>query len=204
MQVHPQVYSTLHTMLILMDIEIYMLPTHQIIEFNYLHKVEILRKTHPTIVIMFRIGSFTATTAAGTGSAGSALSQLNGPTDIYVDPNRNMYILDTTNYRVLRWKVGEPLGYVVAGGNSWGSALTQITTSYAIFVDSQRNVYVSENGNHRVTMWSPLNTTTGVLVRDIACLKKQNFICTYGMLGGRRKWCWKCSRSFKFSLGYIC
>lgn len=75
-----------------------------------------------------------------------------------------MYILDTTNYRVLKWKVGEPLGTIVAGGNSWGSSLTQITTSYALFVDSQRNVYVSEYGNHRVTMWSPLNTTTGILV----------------------------------------
>ena len=84
-----------------------------------------------------------------------------------------MYILDTNNYRVLRWKVGEPLGFVVAGGNSWGSALTQITTSYAIYVDSQRNVYVSENGNHRVTMWSPTNTTTGVLVCDLLiCHKK--------------------------------
>ena len=110
------------------------------------------------------IGSFTATTIAGTGTAGAALSQLNNPTDIYLDPNRNMYILDTNNYRVMRWKVGEPMGFIVAGGNSWGAALTQITTSYAIFVDNQRNVYVSESGNHRVTMWSASNTTAGVLV----------------------------------------
>lgn len=75
-----------------------------------------------------------------------------------------MYILDTSNYRVLRWKVGEPMGFVVAGGNGWGSALTQITTSYAMFVDNQRTVYVSEYSNHRVTMWSASNTTNAVLV----------------------------------------
>ena len=80
-----------------------------------------------------------------------------------------MYILDTSNYRVLQWQFGEPFGYVVAGGNGAGSALTQITTSYAMFVDSQSNIYVSEYSNHRVTLWLSTNTTSGTLVR-IYCL----------------------------------
>ena len=75
-----------------------------------------------------------------------------------------MYILDSTNYRVLKWRLGDPLGYVMAGGNGAGSSLTQITTSYAMFVDSQYNIYVSEYSNHRVTKWSPTNTTAGILV----------------------------------------
>lgn len=75
-----------------------------------------------------------------------------------------MFILDTTNYRVLRWKLGEPMGTVVAGGNSWGANLNQITTSYAMFVDSLQNVYVSEYGNHRITLWSVTNRTSGTLV----------------------------------------
>ena len=101
---------------------------------------------------------------AGTGTAGSSYSQLNNPSAIYIDANRVMYILDTSNYRVLRWRIGEPLGYVVAGGHSAGSSLTQITTSYAMFVDSQYNIYISEYGNHRVTMWLSTNTTAGILV----------------------------------------
>ncbi len=75
-----------------------------------------------------------------------------------------MYILDNSNYRVLRWKIGDSLGYIVAGGNSAGSSLTQITTSYAMLVDAQHNIYVSEYANHRITMWSVTNTTSGVLV----------------------------------------
>lgn len=75
-----------------------------------------------------------------------------------------MYILDSTNYRVLRWRIGEPLGSVIAGGNSWGASLTQISTSYAMFVDSQLNVYVSDAGNNRVTRWLATNRTSGILV----------------------------------------
>ena len=75
-----------------------------------------------------------------------------------------MFILDGSNYRVLRWQKGEPVGIIVAGGNGGGAAFTQIGTSYAMFVDSQYNIYVSENTNHRVTKWFNGNTTTGLLV----------------------------------------
>jgi hypothetical protein len=75
-----------------------------------------------------------------------------------------MYILDTSNYRVLKWTVGDPLGYVVAGGNGAGSSLTQISTSYGMFVDSQLNIYISDSTNCRVTKWLSTNTTSGILV----------------------------------------
>ena len=75
-----------------------------------------------------------------------------------------MYILDTTNYRVMRWQIGEPMGYVVAAGAGGGAALTQIDTAYGLFVDSQGNIYISEYGNHRVTFWTPTNASYGTLV----------------------------------------
>ncbi|CAF4169007.1 unnamed protein product [Rotaria sp. Silwood2] len=113
----------------------------------------------------FPRGTLTGITVAGSsGSYGSTYAQLYNPHAIYVDSNRVMYILDTTNYRVLRWQFGDPFGHVVAGGNGAGAALTQITTSYALFVDSQSNVYVSEYSNHRVTLWLSINTTSGILV----------------------------------------
>jgi hypothetical protein len=106
----------------------------------------------------------TGTTIAGSGSYGSDYSELYNPSAIYVSPSRTMYILDTTNYRVLRWQFGDPLGYVVVGGNSAGSSLTQISTSYGMFVDSQYNIYISDAGNNRVTLWLSTNTTSGILV----------------------------------------
>lgn len=99
-----------------------------------------------------------------TGSWGSSLSQLRNPYDLHVTPNRTMFILDTSNYRVLQWQLGDPMGYVVAGGNGNGGAFNQIGVSYAFFVDGQYNVYVSEYGNHRVTKWTSNNISAGVLV----------------------------------------
>ena len=75
-----------------------------------------------------------------------------------------MYILDSSNCRVLKWKLGDPLGYVVAAGRGCGSQFYQISTSYSMFVDPSGNIYVSDNTNHRVTLWSSTNTTSGILV----------------------------------------
>ncbi|CAF4732949.1 unnamed protein product, partial [Rotaria magnacalcarata] len=75
-----------------------------------------------------------------------------------------MYILDTSNYRILKWRLGEPLGYVIVGNQAAGSGLNQISTSYAMFVDNQYNIYVSDSGNSRVVKWLATNTTAGILV----------------------------------------
>jgi hypothetical protein len=76
-----------------------------------------------------------------------------------------MYILDSYNYRVLKWTSGDPLGYIVAGGSGSGTAFTQIGISYGLFIDSMLNIYISEQGNNRVTKWFFGNTTAGTLVR---------------------------------------
>ena len=111
-------------------------------------------------------GSTTGTTIAGiTSSAGASYSQLNSPTAIFLDGSNPMFILDSSNCRILRWQIGEPMGFPVAGDHGCGSSLTQIDTSYAMFIDQQMNIYISEYANHRVTLWSPSNLTAGVLVR---------------------------------------
>ena len=75
-----------------------------------------------------------------------------------------MYILDTSNCRVLRWSPGDPLGFLVAGDGNCAATLNRITTSYGMFVDSSSNIYISDFGNHRVVLWTPANTTYGTLV----------------------------------------
>jgi hypothetical protein len=75
-----------------------------------------------------------------------------------------MYILDTSNYRVLKWNLGDPFGTVIAAGHGNGAALTQIGTSYAMCFDNQNNIYISEYSNHRVTKWINGNNSMGQLV----------------------------------------
>lgn len=76
-----------------------------------------------------------------------------------------MYILDTFNYRVLRWQIGEPRGFVVVGGRGNGAGFDRMGDTYAMFIDANWNIYISEYTNHRVTLWYQGNTTAGTLVR---------------------------------------
>ena len=118
------------------------------------------------IIFLLPTGSNVGTTVAGiTGSPGSSLAQLNNPSAIYVDQNDAMYILDTSNCRVLQWDLGDPFGRVLVNGRGCGSTLDRIGTSYAMFIDSQWNIYVSENTNHRVTKWMNGNNVVGQIVR---------------------------------------
>ena len=111
------------------------------------------------------LGSNAGTTIAGvTSSSGGARSLLYYPHAIDVTEGGTMFILDTYNFRVLRWQAGEPLGFLVAGGNGNGGSFNQLGYSYALFVDQQQNIFISDNSNHRIVRWSASNTTSGTLV----------------------------------------
>ena len=97
-------------------------------------------------------------------AAGSTRSELYQPTAILVDVNSVMYILDSMNYRVLRWVTGEPLGTVIVGGRGTGAQFDRIGRSFAMFMDSQQNIYISDNTNNRVTRWAAGNNTISTLV----------------------------------------
>ncbi len=116
----------------------------------------------------YAFGTNIGLTIAGvTGSSGSTYAQLSNPSEVYVDMNDNMYILDSSNYRVLKWKLGDKLGSIVVNGRGSGTTLDKIGVSYAMCFDNQNNVFVSEYGNHRVTKWLITNNTVGQLVNFI-------------------------------------
>ncbi|CAF1614150.1 unnamed protein product [Rotaria magnacalcarata] len=96
-----------------------------------------------------RIQKFVGGSATGTAVTNLTLSN---PCDLYVDNNNVLYILDTSNYRVLRWS--NNVVTVVAGGFGAGSTYDKMSTSYSMFIDASYNIYVSDYGNHRVALWS--------------------------------------------------
>ena len=122
--------------------------------------------------IFIEIGSTKGSSATnvaglpGNGVAGNGYSQLSSPTDIAVDSDGTMYILDAGNYRVMKWLRDEPLGFRVAGNESSGSALNQIAHSYDLHLDNDGNIYISEYGNHRVSKWWKGTTGAGIVVSD--------------------------------------
>ncbi|CAF2865545.1 unnamed protein product [Rotaria sp. Silwood2] len=64
-----------------------------------------------------------------------------------------LYVSDSQNHEVRRWRMEDSSGTVVAGGNGRGSRLDQLSFPTSIFVDRDHSVYVSDSENHRVMKW---------------------------------------------------
>ena len=92
---------------------------------------------------------------AGTGTFGSALSQLFGPSKLFVDDDRTMYIADTYNHRIQKWTYGACAGVTVAGNGTPGSSASQLYLPVSVIVDSNRYIYISDALNNRIQRWAP-------------------------------------------------
>ncbi len=64
-----------------------------------------------------RIGDSTCSTIAGQANAvkGTNMSDLSGPTYMYIDSNDNLYIADSGNHRIQFWTYGASYGTTIAG-----------------------------------------------------------------------------------------
>src|SRR5436305_14999934 len=71
--------------------------------------------------------------------AGSTKGQLVEPKGIFMDKQRNLYIVDDGTQSVTKWAPGAASGVVVAGGNGKGSALNQFYTPADVWVDDNKN-----------------------------------------------------------------
>ena len=117
-------------------------------------------------------GGGTGTTVAGTGTAGTALNQLNNPGQIVVDASGNLYVADSGNNRVLKFAAGSTSstnGTVVAGGNGAGSNANQLSNPQGVAVDSTGQVYVADTDNCRVVRWAPGASVGTTVVGQNGC-----------------------------------
>ncbi|CAF4145984.1 unnamed protein product, partial [Adineta steineri] len=101
-----------------------------------------------------------ASTVAGGITPGSELNQLNGPQGIYVDnDDHSIYIADTNNHRIVRWKFGENNGEIVAGGNGPGPETNQLTFPADVTLDKEKKyIIICDSGNTRVMRWFRQNS----------------------------------------------
>ena len=91
----------------------------------------------------------------GNNGQGSNLNQLSYPREVYVDSDKNIYIVDQNNHRVVKWSDGGSQGLIVAGGNGGGGDLNQLNNPKGLAIDKNNNIYVADHGNHRIVKWSP-------------------------------------------------
>ncbi|CAF3556334.1 unnamed protein product [Rotaria socialis] len=102
----------------------------------------------------YQLGDKNGTLVAGGNGRGDGLSQLNGPTYLFVDRQQNVYVSDERNHRVMKWNKGATEGIVVAGGQGAGNALTQLSNPNGLFVDTLGTLYVADMGSNRVMRWT--------------------------------------------------
>ena len=107
-------------------------------------------------------------TVAGGNNQGNGLNQLNEPSDIYIDDDEQaIYIADTLNDRIVKWKFHATSGEIVVIENTTDklNGLTSVT------VDKKNDSLITcENAKRRVVRWSHQDgTMQGIIMPDINC-----------------------------------
>ncbi|UJR17548.1 hypothetical protein I4U23_004444 [Adineta vaga] len=86
------------------------------------------------------------------GTPGSNSSMLIRPTDIYIDNNNSIYVLDSGNYRVQRISVNSISGNTIVNGSN-GVGMNQFLSMDTMSVDRNGSIYILDGSNGRVTKW---------------------------------------------------
>ncbi len=114
-------------------------------------------------------------TVAGTGTSGASpegtaalAAQLRAPRGVCSGRGGNVYIVDTSNHRVLRLPPGATL-QTAAGNGSRGSAgddgparLAQLNTPSACATDSAGNLFIADTANHAIRRVNPAGVISTV------------------------------------------
>ncbi len=101
------------------------------------------------------------TVAGGNGAApfeypviiGNSYNQLGGPRGVFMDGEKNLYVIDNSLGRIQKWMHGAHTGTAIACG----------TQKPGGTVDCKGNLFVSDDVDNNVTKWVP-GSTTGVVV----------------------------------------
>ena len=134
-------------------------------------------------------------TVAGTGTSGASpdgtgplVAQLRAPRAVCADRTGNLYIVDTSNHRVLRLAPGGTL-QTAAGNGSRGSAgddgaarFAQLDTPSACATDSAGNLFIADTANHAIRKVNPAGMISTVVGTGIAGSSWEEAVATEASL----------------------
>ncbi|CAF2972422.1 unnamed protein product [Rotaria sp. Silwood2] len=111
-------------------------------------------------------------TVAGGTERGNATNQLGTPRGLFVDDDQTIVIADSSNNRIVQWKVDDTNGQIVAGGNGHGTRLDQMKYPVDVLIDKETDsLIICDQDNRRVVRWSRRNDTKQgeILIGNIDC-----------------------------------
>ncbi|CAF4543837.1 unnamed protein product [Rotaria sp. Silwood2] len=97
-------------------------------------------------------------------------NQLDRPRGICIDDDEQViYIVDTSNHRIIEWKYGSPNGQIVASGNRAGKRTDQLNNPTYVVVDKRKDcLIICDHGNRRVVRWPRRNGINGeIIITDV-------------------------------------
>jgi len=123
-----------------------------------------IRKITPAGVVSTLAGSTAQGNADGTGSAAS----FNSPTDVTVDSNGNVYVVDQFNYAIRKITpagvVSTLAGSTTAGSSDGTGSAASFNAPTGVAVDDSGNLYVADTYNHenrKITPAGVVSTLAG-------------------------------------------
>ncbi|CAF4180822.1 unnamed protein product, partial [Adineta steineri] len=109
-----------------------------------------------------------AITVASGNEKGQKLNQRNSFDGICIDKNKNIFIAEYYNHRIVEWKYNAKQGLVIAGGNGEGTRMDQLKHPTNMIVDEQNHsIIIADYGNRRIIHW--LNRNQQILIEHIDC-----------------------------------
>ncbi|CAF3792404.1 unnamed protein product [Adineta steineri] len=109
-----------------------------------------------------------AITVAGGNGWGQQLNQISHPYAIFIDKNKNIFIADWDNHRIVEWKYSAKEGQIIAGGNGKGNCMDQLYWPTDVIIDQQNHsIIIADQGNRRVIRW--MNQNQQILIHHIDC-----------------------------------
>ncbi|CAF3972285.1 unnamed protein product [Rotaria sp. Silwood1] len=100
------------------------------------------------------------------------MNQLFYPYGLYVDDDQTIYVADTSNHRIVAWKLDATSGQVVAGGNGQGNGAHQLNYPQDMIVDKEKDsLIVCDLKNKRIVRWPYRKNMSGeTVISNISCV----------------------------------
>ncbi|CAF0818640.1 unnamed protein product [Adineta steineri] len=112
-----------------------------------------------------------AITVAGGNKKGQELNQLYWPEGIFIDDEKSIYVADSKNHRIVKWKLNSNKGEIIAGGNGRGNQNNQLNYPINIIFDKENNSFIiSDYGNRRIIRYFDQNQINQqIIISHIKC-----------------------------------